>query len=152
MLYRYLNWNTIRINKPTYCRVIVPRLQIIEPRFGIPIIASIPERIHCAYSTCRSSCCENNVTPCNINYRTTLCILQVQNKISCTWSTKKLFQFYSCIFAIFFSKLFNCFYIFFACFYLPRWFTFRISTAYFSFLSIICIDAYPLHPSTCTTP
>ena len=68
----------IRINKPTYLRVIVPRLQVIEPRLGIIIIPSVPERIH----TRHCSGCGNYIAPCVIfvcRNRCSACVVDCNN-------------------------------------------------------------------------
>ena len=36
---------TIRINKPTNLRVIIPTLEVIQPRLGIVVVSPIPDRI-----------------------------------------------------------------------------------------------------------
>ena len=35
----------VRTDKPAYLRVIVPRVQVIEPCFRIIIVTSVPERV-----------------------------------------------------------------------------------------------------------
>ena len=54
----------IRIDKPTPPRVIVPALQIVQPRFRVVDIAAVAERVGCAEGCCQRAGGGQRVAPC----------------------------------------------------------------------------------------
>ena len=53
----------IRINKPTPTRVIIPALQIVQPRLRVVDVPAVAQRVLCAEGCCHRAGCAQQIAP-----------------------------------------------------------------------------------------